>query len=91
MRLQFLRNRLFRDRAAARFHGHLPGTRASNALGERVVAGRWVRLNMRRDRRPPDMKEATHRFLDEYFAHENAGLADLIGLDVSQDWYLTGR
>jgi hypothetical protein len=91
LRLQLWRNRLFRDRAAARFQGHLPGTEASNALGERAVTGRWVRLNMRRDLRPPPMREATHRFLDEYFAHENAGLSDLIGRDVSPVWYRTAR
>jgi Sulfotransferase family len=91
LRLQLWRNRIVRDRAAARFQGHLPGTEASTGLRERAVSGRWVRLNMRQDRRPPPMREATHRFLDEHFAHENAGLSDLIGRDVSRTWYRTAR
>ena len=91
MRLQLWRNRLFRDRPAARFHGQLPGTKPSRGLGERAVSGRWVRLNMRQDRRPPPMPEAAHRFLDEHFAHENAGLSDLIGRDLPREWYRTAR
>jgi hypothetical protein len=91
MWLQLWRNRIFRDRAAARFRGHLPGTHRSNAVGERVVSGRWVRLNLRQDRRPPPMPEVAHRFLDEHFAHENAGLSDLIGRDLPPEWYRTAR
>jgi hypothetical protein len=89
MWLQLWRNRLFRDRPAARFQGVLPGTSAPDGLAERAISGRWVRLNMRRDRRPPPMPEATHRFLDDHFARENAGLSELIGRDVDSEWYRT--
>lgn len=87
IRLQLLRNRLFRDRVADRFRGFLPGTSTPSSLGERAVRGRWARLGLRRDRRPPPMRAATRRFLDAYFAHENAGLEELVGLDIMRQWY----
>lgn len=91
IRLQLLRNRIFRGRTAARFRGHLPGTSAASSLEERAVRGRWARLMLRRDRRPPPMRQDTRRFLDEYFAHENDGLGSLIGLDVNSRWYRANR
>jgi hypothetical protein len=91
IRLQLLRNRLFRDRPAARFHGFLPGMSAPSSLKERAVRGRWARFGVRHDRRPPPMRDDTRRFLDEYFAHENAGLDALVGLDVTRRWYRSAR
>lgn len=85
--LQLWRNRLVRDRVAARFHGHLPGSSTPAGMGERLVRGRWARTMFRRDRRPPPMRAATHRFLDDLFAHENEGLEDLIGRAVQGIWY----
>ncbi|MDQ3653997.1 MAG: sulfotransferase [Chloroflexota bacterium] len=85
--LQLWRNRLFRDRVASRFRGHLPGTIAPTGTGERLVRGRWARLMFRHDRRPPPMQPVTHRFLDHLFMHENDGLGELIGRDVNSAWY----
>jgi hypothetical protein len=87
MRLQLLRNRLFRSRVASRFQGHLPGSSAPSSLRERAVGGRWARLMLRRGERTPPMRPETRRFLDEYFAHENDGLDALIGIDVTPRWY----
>ena len=87
IRLQILRNRLFRGRTAARFHGHLPGSSTPSSLKERAIGGRWAGLMLRRDRRPPPMRRETRLFLDEYFAHENEGLGELIGMDVTPHWY----
>jgi hypothetical protein len=91
IRLQLLRNRLFRDRVANRFRGFLPGTSTPVSRGERVVRGRWAQVAQRRDRRPPPMRDETRRFLDAYFAHENEGLDELIGLDVRSRWYRSAR
>jgi hypothetical protein len=91
IRLQLLRNRLFRGRVANRFRGFLPGTSTPSGLGERAVRGRWARLVQRTDRRPPKMRPETRRFLDAYFAHENDGLDELIGLDVTSRWYPSTR
>lgn len=91
VRLQLLRNRLFRDRVANRFRGFLPGTSTPTSLRERAVRGRWAPLGLRRDRRPPPMRDATRRFLDAYFAHENAGLEELIDLDITTRWYPSRR
>jgi Sulfotransferase family len=91
IRLQLLRNRLFRDRAATRFQGFLPGTATPSTLGERAIRGRWARFALRTDRRPPPMRPDTRRFLDELFAHENAGLDQLIGIDATQQWYRSAR
>ena len=91
IRLQLVRNRLFRDRVANRFRGFLPGTSTPTSLVERAVRGRFARIGLRRDRRPPPMRETTRRFLDAYFAHENAGLEELIGLDVTTRWYPSRR
>lgn len=87
MRLQLWRNRLLRGRTAARFQAHLPGSAGSPPAHERLVSGRWAKLNLRQDRQPPPMRAATHRFLDDLFRHESAGLSELIGRDVSQHWY----
>jgi hypothetical protein len=85
--LQLWRNRLFRDRVANRFRGHLPGTERRVGAGERVVRGRFAALNLRTDRRPPPMSGDTHRFLNDLFRRENDGLAQLIGRDVDRLWY----
>jgi hypothetical protein len=90
IRLQLLRNRLFRDRAAARFQGFLPGTAARSTVKERAIRGRWARFALRQDRRPPPMRPDIHRFLDELFVHENAGLHELTGLDLTP-WYRSAR
>lgn len=84
---QLWRNRLFRDRVAARFRGHLPGTMRPTGAGEEAIHGRWARLNLRSDRRPPPMRADTHRFLNTLFRRENAGLSALIGHDVERRWY----
>ena len=87
LRFQLWRNRLVRDRTAARFRGHLPGSAAGMGLRERAVRGRWAAWNLDTNRRPPAMAPETRRFLDDLFRSENAGLADLIGLDVDRYWY----
>lgn len=87
VRAQIWRNRLFRDRVANRFRGHLPGTQAPTGPREQAVRGRFARWNLRSDRRPPPMRAETHRFLNAYFRRENAGLSDLIGQDVESRWY----
>jgi hypothetical protein len=84
---QLWRNRLFRDRVANRFRGHLPGTSRPTGAGEDLIRGRWARWNLRTDRRPPRMQPETHRFLNEFFRRENAGLSELIGQDVERRWY----
>lgn len=90
IRLQLLRNLIFRDRVAGRFRG-LPGSSAPSSRSARGARGRWARFAFRQDRRPPPMRDDTRTFLDEYFAHENDGLDQLTGLDVSQRWYRSAR
>lgn len=87
IRLQFLRNRLFRDRVHQRFRGHLPWTEQSSSVADRVVRSRWARLNLDAGRRPPPMRPDTHEFLDALFQRENGALPELIGLDVERHWY----
>lgn len=87
MTAQLWRNRLFRDRVANRFRGHLPGSRRATGSLEQAVSGRWARWNLRTDRTPPPMRASTHRFLNVLFRHENDGLSELIGIDVERHWY----
>jgi hypothetical protein len=87
IQLQLWRNRLFRDRVANRFRGHLPGTKRPMGAGERAVRGRFAALNLRTDRRPPPMRADTHRFLNDLFRRENEGLEQLIGRDTDRLWY----
>lgn len=84
---QLLRNRVFRERVANRFRGHLPGTARPTGAGEQAVRGRFARWNLRSDRRPPRMRPDTHRFLNALFRRENAGLSELIGQEVEGRWY----
>jgi sulfotransferase family protein len=84
---QLWRNRLFRDRVANRFRGHLPGTARPTGAGEQAVRGRFARWNLRTNRRPPLMRPDTHRFLNALFRRENAGLSGLIGQEVEERWY----
>ena len=52
------------------------------------IADRVHRLfNASRPARPPKMRSETRNFLNRYFARENEGLADLIGMDVNRYWY----
>jgi hypothetical protein len=87
IRLQLLRNRLFRDRVANRFRGHVPGSERRTGAGESAVRGRFAAVNLRTDRRPPPMRADTHRFLNDLFRRENDGLAQLIGHDLDRLWY----
>ena len=89
VRAQLLRNRLFPNRPRSRFAGHLPGTHRPDGLGERVIRGRGARLNLTSDRRPPPMHPETHRFLDDVFARENDGLAEILGRDLGAVWFDT--
>lgn len=88
--LQLWRNRLLRpQRRIQRDHpfevpesgGH------SNALWVRAVHRAHNVINPQLAERPPQMRPETRRFLNDYFAAENAGLDELIGKDVSAYWY----
>ena len=93
LQVQLFRNRLIRARAARMYCNHLPidlvcpwhaaiGNRAQDAihLAFRVA-------NPMRAGSPPPMRPETQRFLNDLFRRENAGLSELIGMDLEKKWY----
>jgi len=86
--LHLWRNRLLRDRAMARYREHLidvPARHASHLA--RVIENAHSFLNPLKTRDRPRMRAETRRMLDDYFFTQNAGLSDLIGIDVERRWY----
>jgi len=85
------RNRLFRRHVLYRY-SDVPGVRPP----KEAIAGRLFRhavdaihrrVNPVRRRRPPPMRTETRRSLNRYFARENRGLSEVIGIDVHKWWY----
>jgi hypothetical protein len=88
-RLRLLQNRLLHPAAAAGMLPDLPGGPAPRLppmarLAVRVD-GYLQRLNPF-DRSYPPMGARVRSFLEALFARENAGLSELIGLDVKSSW-----
>ncbi len=86
--LHLWRNRLLRHRAMARYREHLidvPPARASGLA--RIIDKAHSLLNPLQTRNRPQMRAETRRMLDDYFSTQNAGLSDLIGIDVEGIWY----
>jgi hypothetical protein len=93
-RLRLLQNRLLRRATAPRLMPDLPGgpPPALSSWGRAAVRldDAFERLN-RSDRPYPEMKPDTRAFLERLFARENAGLSELIELDVGAAWpYMKG-
>jgi len=92
-RLQLLRNRMIRARAARMYHNHLPlnvtkpwHAKITNGAQEAVHLA--FRLgNPMRVGSPPPMRPETREFLNVVLRTANAGLADLIEVDVETKWY----
>lgn len=93
LRVQLFRNRLIRARAGRMYGHHLPinfvrpwhaaiGDRAQDAvhLAFRVA-------NPLRAGSPPPMRPETQAFLNDLLRKENAGLSELIGVDIDKKWY----
>jgi hypothetical protein len=75
--------------AGARYSRHLPNASAA-PQGPRLIrlADRVFRtINPALPRRPPPMRPATRRMLNEYFAVQNEGLDKLVDKDLAQYWY----
>lgn len=90
--VQLWRNRLLRGFAERRFIERLPDMPLSQQKGLRFHLGKLLSglhryANPVRTARPPSMRPETRRFLNEYFARENDGLAELIDKDVERHWY----
>ena len=89
-RAQLWWNRVHRRFLAGdRYRRHLPNAPAA-PQSPRVVrlADRVFRaVNPSLPRRPPPMRPATRRMLNEYFAVQNEGLDKLVEKDLRQYWY----
>jgi hypothetical protein len=89
VRLQLLYNRLFRRVTDYRyFDAHLPGEARTVQMNRvlRLTDKVFRRINPVRARRYPPMKPETRAFLQKFFAKENRGLSELIGIDVLRYW-----
>jgi hypothetical protein len=91
-RLQLLRNRLIRGRAGRMYYDHLPMnvTRPWHSqIGDKAqyaVHLAFRLANPMRENSPPPMRPETRAFLNDLFRKANAGLSELIGIDVEQKW-----
>ena len=92
LQLQLLRNRLIRGRAGRLYCDHLPLNirRPWHArIGDKAQDGVHLAFrlaNPMRENSPPPMRPETRAFLDDVFRKANAGLSELIGIDVEQKW-----
>lgn len=89
-RLLIWQNWLFRTVDPKRHAAHLPGlSPPSRSFRDRVLQSldhRLRYLNLQTDRPAPSMDPNTRAHLQTIFARENAGLSDLIGIDVARFW-----
>jgi hypothetical protein len=97
LRLQLFQNALIRTRRMQAYYKHLP-LDISIPLRDRLGSGArdlaylaFRATNPRRAAKTPPMRPETHAFLDDYFQTQNAGLSELIGMDLEQKWYKTRR
>lgn len=88
-RLQLMQNRLFRDALGVCDRPDLPNVpRLPPAPAHRLAValdGALRRLNPPA-RRHRDLRPETRAFLEDLFARENAGLSELLGIDLGQYW-----
>lgn len=92
-RLQLFRNRLIRARAGRMYYDHLPlnvvrpwhAAFRDRAQGAVHLAFRVA--NPLRRGSPPEMRPETRMFLNDVLRKANAGLEELIGINVEQHWY----
>jgi hypothetical protein len=83
-------NWLFRTVDPKRHASHFPGlSPPSRSFKDRVLQSldhRLRYLNLQQGRPAPSMSTDTRAHLQTIFARENAGLSDLIGIDVARFW-----
>ena len=83
--VQLFLNRFLRGVTELRYSNHLPdGQRPGRAIS--LAVSRRLNRRMLRTRRPPPMAADTRDFLRDYYARENIGLGELVGLPVEEAW-----
>jgi hypothetical protein len=88
-RVQLLQNRLFRPLLTLAQRPELPGVPAAKlGVAERLALGldRKLRGINRANAGYPQMHPGTREFLAALFARENAGLSELIGVELERFW-----
>lgn len=94
-RLQLLRNRWLWPLDFARYRARLAGLPPVDLAGEapgwmKLMDRMHSRLNPAKAGSPPPMSRSTRRFLNALLRRENAGLSELIGVDLDRLWYREG-
>jgi len=87
LRLQLIFNRVFRHDAGRRYLHLLPNMPPdSSSPIVKAIETQVRRMNPLREGSRPPMKPETERFLQQFFAKENRGLASLIGKSLRDVW-----
>jgi Sulfotransferase family len=90
LRVQLATNRLLRDAISLQHLPDLPGVPTQRPGGLVTLIDRAIRRANQTTYKYPEMRPETRAFLQDLFARENAGLSELIGVELHSYWpYLT--
>lgn len=87
-KLQLYRNMYLKELAGIKYKYILPNKLDHKVkYSHRLVNKSHNIINPMKIKKPPKMKEATRRFLDNFFYHELSGLNEIVGFDILNDWF----
>lgn len=88
LQLALWKNRLLRDLYGRQYRGRAPRLPAAERLpsATRAALAFFRLINPEHGHQPPPMKAETREFLSRFLLDRNAGLPDLLGMDLARYW-----